>query len=93
MAFCRGLWAKGTIALFVAKRYTEEHEWVSLDTDTSVATISITKHASASLGDVVFVELPQIGKDIKAGGAYSSRPQIYHDFRGFTPFLRSDWGR
>jgi len=51
----------------VTKRYTKEHEWVSLDSDTSVATISITQHASASLGDVVFVELPQIGKDIKAG--------------------------
>lgn len=51
-----------------AKRYTEEHEWVSLDSETSLATISITKHASASLGDVVFVELPAEGKEIAAGG-------------------------
>jgi len=51
----------------LAKRYTEEHEWVLLDSETSLATISITQHASASLGDVVFVELPAEGKAIKAG--------------------------
>lgn len=48
-----------------------------------MATISITKHASASLGDVVFVELPQVGKDIKAGGAYPSCLLVLHDFGNF----------
>jgi glycine cleavage system H lipoate-binding protein len=49
---------------------------VSPYSDTSVATISITQHASASLGDVVFVEGPQVRKDIKAGGAYLSRSRV-----------------
>jgi glycine cleavage system H protein len=40
-------------------RYTKEHEWVSIDGDT--ATIGITDHAQDQLGDVVFVELPQVG--------------------------------
>ena len=40
-------------------RYTKEHEWVSIDGDT--ATVGITDHAQDQLGDVVFVELPQVG--------------------------------
>ena len=40
-------------------RYTREHEWVSIDGDT--ATVGITEHAQDQLGDVVFVELPQLG--------------------------------
>ena len=41
-------------------RYTEEHEWVRLEGD--IAVIGITHHAQDTLGDVVFVELPQVGK-------------------------------
>ncbi len=40
-------------------RYTREHEWVSIDGNT--ATVGITDHAQDQLGDVVFVELPQLG--------------------------------
>jgi glycine cleavage system H protein len=47
-------------------RYTEQHEWVSLDGDT--ATIGITKHAAEQLGDVVFVEVPDAGRKVGAGG-------------------------
>jgi glycine cleavage system H protein len=47
-------------------RYTDQHEWVSLDGDT--ATIGITKHAAEQLGDVVFVEVPEAGRKIGAGG-------------------------
>lgn len=42
------------------RRYTKDHEWVELDGD--VATIGITTYASEQLGDVVFVELPAVGK-------------------------------
>lgn len=41
-------------------KFTEEHEWVRLDGD--VAVIGITPHAADQLGDVVFVELPEVGK-------------------------------
>ena len=47
-------------------RYTDQHEWIRLDGDE--ATVGITKFASESLGDVVFVELPASGKVVKAGG-------------------------
>lgn len=45
-------------------KYTKDHEWVRLDGD--VATVGITKHAAEQLGDVVFVELPDIGKSFAA---------------------------
>ena len=46
-------------------RYSQEHEWVKLDGDT--ATIGITPYAQEQLGDVVFVELPEVGKKVEQG--------------------------
>jgi glycine cleavage system H protein len=46
-------------------RFTKDHEWVELDGD--VATIGITAYAAEQLGDVVFVEVPEAGKAVKAG--------------------------
>jgi glycine cleavage system H protein len=46
-------------------RYTRDHEWVRLDGD--VATIGITAYAAEQLGDVVFVELPEVGRTVKKG--------------------------
>lgn len=40
-------------------KYTEDHEWLNIDGDT--ATVGITHHAQDALGDVVFVELPEVG--------------------------------
>jgi glycine cleavage system H protein len=42
--------------------YTKDHEWVRIDGDT--ATIGITEHAQVQLGDVVFVELPEVGRHV-----------------------------
>ena len=46
-------------------KYSKDHEWIAADGDT--ATIGITEHAQEQLGDVVFVELPAIGKAMKKG--------------------------
>ena len=46
-------------------RFTKDHEWVSLDGD--VVTIGITAYAAEQLGDVVFVETPEVGKSVTAG--------------------------
>jgi len=48
-------------------KYTKSHEWVRLDGDT--VTVGITDHAQAELTDIVFVELPAIGRAVKAGEA------------------------
>lgn len=45
-------------------KYTEDHEWVKLEGD--IATVGITAHAAEQLGDVVFVELPDVGKTFSA---------------------------
>ena len=47
-------------------RFTDQHEWVRVDGDT--ATIGITKYAAEQLGDVVYVELPEKGRKVGAGG-------------------------
>lgn len=49
-------------------RYTEEHEWTKKEGDLVV--IGITDHAQASLGDVVFLELPDLGKQLTKGKAF-----------------------
>ena len=47
-------------------RYTKDHEWIRLDGD--VATVGISEHAQSALGDIVYVELPEIGKQVEQGG-------------------------
>jgi glycine cleavage system H protein len=48
-------------------RYTKDHEWVRLDGD--IVTIGITDHAQEALGDVVFVELPELERTVEAAEA------------------------
>ena len=47
--------------------YTNDHEWLRRESDGSV-TLGITDHATSALGDLVYVELPEVGQDIDAGG-------------------------
>lgn len=49
----------------MVKRFTQDHEW--LDIDDHVATVGITNYAQIQLGDVVFVELPEVGKTLAKG--------------------------
>ena len=46
-------------------KYSKDHEWVFTEND--IATVGITNHAQESLGDIVFIELPEVGKIVKAG--------------------------
>ena len=48
------------------KKYSKQHEWISVEGD--VATVGITKHAAELLGDIVFVELPDKGKNVEKEG-------------------------
>ena len=49
--------------------FTKDHEWVRLDGD--VATVGISKHAADALGDVVFVEAPEVGKTVGKGDSFA----------------------
>ena len=47
-------------------KFSKEHEWIKLDGDT--ATVGITQHATEMLGDIVFVELPELGSSVAKDG-------------------------
>ena len=47
-------------------KYSKKHEWVSIEGD--IGTIGITKHATEQLGDIVFAEIPDVGKALTSGG-------------------------
>ncbi|MGW6912231.1 glycine cleavage system protein GcvH [Kitasatospora sp. NPDC054939] len=47
-------------------QYTEDHEWLTAAVD-GVSTIGITKHAADALGDIVYVQLPEVGSTVEAG--------------------------
>lgn len=47
-------------------RYSKEHEWLSAAAD-GVSTVGITEHAAGALGDVVYVQLPDVGSEVTAG--------------------------
>ncbi len=49
----------------MSKKFTKDHEWISLEGD--VTTVGITDYAQAKLGDVVFVEVPEAGKQVAKG--------------------------
>lgn len=59
----------GFLTRRIAKKYTAEHECVAFDDANGVGVISITDHAQSSLGDVVFVELPQVGTEVEQHSA------------------------
>jgi glycine cleavage system H protein len=49
------------------EKFSKDHEWIRVDGD--VATVGITNHAQEQLGDVVFVEVPEVGRKVSAGEA------------------------
>ncbi|GAA4043661.1 glycine cleavage system protein GcvH [Parerythrobacter jejuensis] len=50
----------------MARYFTDEHEWIDLEGD--LATVGITDYAQEQLGDIVFVELPEVGSNVDKGG-------------------------
>ncbi len=49
--------------------YSEEHDWIEIDD--GIATIGITDYAQESLGDIVYVELPEVGDEFQVGDAFA----------------------
>jgi glycine cleavage system H protein len=64
-------------------RYTKDHEWIKLDG--AVGTIGITDYAQAELGDVVFVELPKPGTQVKAGQSFGTVESVKAVSEIFSP--------
>jgi len=51
-----------------ATRFTIDHEWITLDSETGLGTIGVTDYAQQALGDVVYVELPAVDSIVESGG-------------------------
>jgi glycine cleavage system H protein len=51
-------------------KYTKDHEWIRIEGN--VGTVGITEYAQGELGDIVFIELPSIGKKVEAGQAFGT---------------------
>ena len=64
-------------------QYTRSHEWVRMEDDT--ATIGITDHAQDELGDVVFVELPDVGTTFDAGDSFGTVESVKAVSDLYTP--------
>lgn len=75
-------------------RYTKTHEWVSVKDD--VARVGITDHAQSELTDIVFVELPEVGKEVKQGDelcvveSVKSVSEIYAPLTGKVTAVNKD---
>jgi glycine cleavage system H protein len=64
-------------------RYTKDHEWVKADGDT--ASVGITDFAQSQLGDVVFVELPEVGRTLKQGEVFGTIESVKAVSELFAP--------
>jgi glycine cleavage system H protein len=64
-------------------RYTKDHEWIKVDGQ--VGTVGITDYAQAELGDVVFVELPKAGTQVKAGQSFGTVESVKAVSEIFSP--------
>lgn len=66
-------------------RYTRNHEWIAVEG--SIGTVGITDYAQQQRGDVVFVELPKLGAQLKAGEAFGSIESVKAVNDLFSPVL------
>ena len=64
-------------------KYTRDHEWVKLDA--GEATVGITDFAQSQLGDVVFVELPEVGRQVKQGDIFGTIESVKAVSELFAP--------
>ena len=65
-------------------KYTEDHEWVRVESD-GTATVGITDHAQKTLGDIVFVEMPQVAQKFEAGEPVGTVESVKAASEIFTP--------
>ena len=64
-------------------RYTKEHEWIKVDG--AIGTVGITDYAQSELGDVVFVEVPKVGTQLKGGQSLGTIESVKAVSEIFTP--------
>lgn len=65
------------------ERFTRDHEWIRVDGD--IGTVGITRHAAEQLGDIVFVEVPELGRRVKAAEAAAVVESVKAASEVFSP--------
>ena len=65
------------------RQYTRDHEWIRISGET--AEVGITHYAQEQLGDVVYVELPEVGRQLSAGDAFGSIESVKAVSELFSP--------
>ena len=65
------------------RKYTREHDWVLIED--GVATLGITDHAQSELGDIVYVELPEVDSEINLGESYTTVESVKAASPVYTP--------
>ena len=76
------------------KKYTEEHEWINLEE--GLATVGISAHAAHELGDITFIELPEVDTNVKQGDSIGTvesvkaASDIYSPVRGRISAVNTD---
>ena len=70
----------------MSKKFTKDHEWISLDGD--IATVGITAYAQEQLGDVVFVEVPEAGRQVSQGDDAAVVESVKAASEVYAPFER-----
>ncbi len=68
-------------------KYTKDHEWIHINDAQSL--IGITQYAQEALGDVVFVDLPEVGSTFKSGGVFGTVESVKTVSRLLSNFCRS----
>jgi glycine cleavage system H protein len=78
----------------MARHFTKDHEWIEIDGD--IGTVGVTEHAQKQLGDVVYVELPEIGKQLVQGKdaavveSVKAASEVYAPIDGIVTEVNSD---
>eukprot|EP00892_Ulva_mutabilis_P008773 jgi/Ulvmu1/6268/UM028_0126.1 len=89
-----GAWTRAYAKVMEGYKYAESHEWVSTDGD--VATVGISDFAQGELGDVVYVELPEVGKDLEKQNTFGvvesvkTASDVYAPVSGKVVMVNSD---
>ena len=65
------------------RKYTKDHEWIIIEADKG--TVGITDYAQKQLGDVVFLELPEVGRQVKAGEVFGTIESVKAVSELFAP--------
>ena len=67
------------------RRYTKEHEWILIEAEGDRARVGITDYAQKQLGDVVFLELPEVGRQLKAHDVFGTVESVKAVSELFAP--------